>query len=124
VIGVTPIKSGPVPLIKILYTGNSASSQPGDAHAAGAIAPKSVFLFGTFSLVRTFAPDNFEKIAAKVGKSALWCWSHDEGGTSPSKWIRPITSRLHGLKFFSGKNFGIESLWAGFFSARNLKKEK
>jgi len=73
-----------------------------------------------FGFVRTFAPENSKKIAAKVGKSALWCRSHDEGGAGHSKWIRSITSRSHGPKFFSGKNFGIESLWAGFFSARKF----
>jgi len=75
-------------------------------------------------LVRTFAPKNFKKIAANAGKTAHCCRLYDEGSAGIPKWIRPIISRLHGLKFFPAKNFWFESLWAGFFSARNLKKEK
>jgi len=76
---------------------------------------------GIFLLARTFAPKNSKKIAAKAGKSALCCRLYDEGSAGIPKWIRPIISRLHGLKFFPAKNFWFESLWAGFFSARNLK---
>jgi len=76
---------------------------------------------GNFSLVRTFAPKNFKKIATKVGKTAHCRRFHDEGSAGRPKLIRPITSRSYGLKFFPGKNFRFESLWAGFFSARNLK---
>ena len=77
-----------------------------------------------FLLVRTFAPKNFKKIAAKAGKSALCCRLYDEGSVGIPKWIRPSTSRPHGLKFFSAKKFWSEILQAGFFSARNLKNRK
>jgi hypothetical protein len=38
--------------------------------------------------------------------------------------FRPIMSRSHGLKFFSGKNFWREILFAGFFPTRKLKIAK
>jgi len=79
---------------------------------------------GFFSLVRTLAPKNFKVIVAKFGKTALCCRLHDEGSAGFPKLIRPIISRPHSLKFFPAKNFGIESLWAGFFSARKLKNLK
>jgi hypothetical protein len=72
-------------------------------------------------LARIFTPKNFEKIAAKVGKNAHCCRFHGVGSAGIPNRIRPILSRPHGPKFFSGKNFWFEILWAGFFSARNLK---
>lgn len=74
-----------------------------------------------FGFVRTFAPKNSAKIAANVEKTALCRRLYNEDSADIPKPIRPIMSRPHGLKVFPAKNFRFESLWAGFFSAQNLK---
>jgi len=66
-----------------------------------------------------FAPKKSKKIAAKIGKTAFWCRSHDGDAADSGKPIRPIVSRPCVPKIFPAKFFWFEK-WYGriFFAAK------
>jgi hypothetical protein len=63
---------------------------------------------GTCYLVRTLAPEIFEKIAVKVGKTLHNSGSYNGEILHLRKRIRPIAFQVHGPKFFLAKNFRPE----------------